>query len=123
MKKFRRNAVNDIFIDGSDESMVVADDFAKHFSVVYNTATATSTDVPGIQSLLDSLPGTPVFVAVAVLYTSLKCLAKASATTLLSLEPSIKTSLTAFRLNFFYQDFQKSGSRLFRKCLYSSSSC
>ena len=47
-KKFRRNAVNDVFIDGSNDSKVVADAFAKHFSDVYNTKRATNTEVPGI---------------------------------------------------------------------------
>ena len=36
---------------------MVADAFAKHFNNKYNTATATNTGVPGIQSLFDSLPG------------------------------------------------------------------
>jgi len=55
-KKIRSNASNDVFIDGCNDSVFVANAFAKHFSAVYQQSSVNDSDESIIKSLLRRLP-------------------------------------------------------------------
>jgi len=52
--KFRRNAERDVYIDGSNDGMNVANAFADHFSKVYQKTSANGSGEASIQSLLNT---------------------------------------------------------------------